>query len=107
MGRSHNQPGIYSNQEYGRDDSLGTEPQLERRQELSNGSRGHNEKSPKIGPNLTRFAYDRLNAHNPEQSLRRFAKSIRAREPWALLQTERRLTTSTAAAQAIMPTIET
>ena len=49
MGRPYNQRGIYCNQEDGRDDSLGTEPQLQRRQELSNGSRIHNEESPKIG----------------------------------------------------------
>ena len=68
MGRPYNQRGIYCNQEDGRDDSLGTEPQLQRRQELSNGSRIHNEESPKIGPNLTRFAYDRINGCNPRQS---------------------------------------
>ena len=55
-----------------RDDGLGAEPKLQRRQELSNRSRGHNEKSPKIGPNLTRFAYDRLNGHNPRQSFEEF-----------------------------------
>ena len=69
---------IYRNQQDGRDDGLGTEPQLERRQELSNGSRGHNEKSPKIWPNLTRFAYDRINGHNPRQSLGNSTEPMRA-----------------------------
>ena len=41
-------------------------------------SRGHNEKSPKIGPNLTRFAYDRLNGHNPRQSLKNSMEPMRA-----------------------------
>jgi hypothetical protein len=78
MGRPHNQRGIYRNQKDGRDDCLGAEPQLERRQELSNGSRSHNEKSPKIGPNLPRFAYDRINGHNPWQSLGNSMEPIRA-----------------------------
>ena len=78
MGGTYNQRGIYCNQEDGRDDSLGAEPQLQRRQELSNGSRGHNEKSPKIGPNLPRFAYDRLNGHNPRQSLGNSMEPMRA-----------------------------
>ena len=55
MGRPYNQRGIYRNQEDGRDDGLGAEPQLERRQELSNGSRGHNEKSPKNRGQSGRF----------------------------------------------------
>jgi hypothetical protein len=78
MGRPHNQRGIYRNQKDGRDDCLGAEPQLKRRKELSNGSRSHNEKSPKIGPNLPRFAYDRINGHNPWQSLGNSMEPIRA-----------------------------
>ena len=78
VGGSYNQRGIYRNQENGRDDSLGAEPQLQRRQELSNGSRGHNEESPKIELNLPRFAYDRLNRHNPRQSLRNSMEPTRA-----------------------------
>ena len=78
MGGAYNQCGIYCNQEDGRDDSLGAEPQLERGQELSNGSRSHSEKSPKIGANLPRFAYDRLNEHNPRQRLKKPMKPMRA-----------------------------
>jgi hypothetical protein len=48
MGRPYNQSGIYGNQENGADDGLGAEPKIQRRQELSNRSRSHNEKSPKI-----------------------------------------------------------
>ena len=55
MSGAYNQRGIYGNQQDGADNGLGAEPQLERRQELSNRSRSHNEKSPKIRPNLTRF----------------------------------------------------
>ena len=32
-------------------------------------SRSHNERSPKIGHNLHRFAYDRINGRNPRQKL--------------------------------------
>ena len=78
MGGTYNQRGIYCNQKDGRDDSLGTEPELQRRQELSNGSRGHNEKSPKIELNLPRFAYDRINGCNPRQSLGNSMEPIRA-----------------------------
>ena len=63
-----------------RDDGLGAEPKLQRRQELSNRSRSHNEKSPKIGPNLTRFAYDRINGHNPWQRLRKFEWNLCAHD---------------------------
>ena len=68
--RAHNQTGIHRYQEDGGDHSLGAEPQLECGQKLSNGLRGHNEKSPKIAPNLPRFAYDRLNGHNSGKLLR-------------------------------------
>ncbi len=47
MGRSHHQRGIDRNQKDGRDNGLGAEPQLERRQELSNGLRGHTRNPPK------------------------------------------------------------
>ena len=57
---------------------LGAEPKIQRRQELSNRSRSHNEKSPKIGPNLIRFAYDRINGHNPRQSLGNSMEPMRA-----------------------------
>ena len=78
MGRSYNQRGIYGNQEDGTDNGLGAEPKIQRRQELSNRSRGHNEKSPKIEPNLTCFAYDRINGHNPWQSFGNSMEPMRA-----------------------------
>ena len=55
------------------------EPELQRPQELSNGL--HNENSPKIGLNLTRFAYDRLNGCNPWQSRRNSIEPMRASRP--------------------------
>ena len=78
MRGAYNQRGIYCNQKYGADDGLGAEPELERRQKISNGSRGHNEESPKNALNLTRFAYDRLNGHNPRQSLKNSMEPMRA-----------------------------
>ena len=72
MGRPYNQRGIYGDQEYGADNGLGAEPKIQRRQEPSNRSRSHDDKSPKIGPNLIRFAYDRINGHNPWQRLMKF-----------------------------------
>jgi hypothetical protein len=78
MGRPYNQRGIYGNQENGADDGLGAEPKIQRRQELSNRSRSHKEKSPKIGPNLLCFAYDRINGHNPRQRFRNSKEPMRA-----------------------------
>ena len=78
MGGAYNQRGIDRDQEDGGDDGLGAEPKLERRQELSNRSRGHDEKSPKIGLNLIRFAYDRINGHNPWQIFENSMEPMRA-----------------------------
>ena len=47
------------------------EPKLQRRQEASQSTRSHDE-NPRKRLNLTGFAYDRINGHNPRQSLEEF-----------------------------------
>ncbi len=77
IGRPDHQRGIHRDQQHRANDGLGAKPERQRRQELPSRPRRH-ANNLQNGSNLTIFAYDRINGHNPRQLLRKLMEPMRA-----------------------------